>query len=829
MSKTQTKFKEKIRMSNRKNMFRYGSFALALAATVSLAGPSFAAPLTSDNLPIANSINGATLQYTNGAAIPTVYGQAVTTTGGLVTNQAVIQAAANTAQVKTLNVDVGTSAVADIGYNSFNVAQNKVVNFNFDGQDQVALNRVTTVGSQYASKINGLIKQTGTGAGSSSVYLLNPNGILFGAKSSVNLNSFTASTFGLTENNLVGNVSGRQDGTLVLDRKSTSTPAGIYFEGPLTTILTSQSATFAANAIINKDKNIQAGNNLAFLTGDGVTLQQQAGGIVTLAPAGYPPAALDSPFTDQVRATTSAATTVTMPNGIVAQLGEITSQSATAKLTSGGDITVIAKMNKDLMTEFKDIVNINSVLTANNNVFMYANNALDNGGKLNINTKGIGTIAKPSTANVDITADGKINVTSNIVTTGDVNLGAFDLASYFGPSLLQSSNMALDYVLTGLTGDSITTKDITAGNLVAVGKSLDMRNLNIEDEALLVGVENLTAIVNNTENVFGASLAFTGGAVKTRNVDAENVIIIGSTIDTGAVEADESATLLGVLGATLDVAYDLSTIDFKFCGGTINTTHVEAPLVVAVAKEININSVDADTAILAAIDTLELTANLDPTLLGIDFTTFMTGVIVNPAPLPTFPPALGTGFLDGTLGFTNGTINVGTIEVDDDAVLLGADINVENIEAGDNVFALALRDGHFELSAGFTPTPSIDFQGYVNGGNVNINDIQAGGLVLELGDSILNDSVDAGDVIALGVKDGEVKFNAQINTNPPPFISIVADISATGGTVAMNYLAADFAALAGENVYVGPTGQEFGNVGTVVENQNSTFNFHFEN
>ncbi|MDP8216622.1 MAG: filamentous hemagglutinin N-terminal domain-containing protein, partial [Candidatus Kaelpia imicola] len=74
----------------------------------------------------------------------------------------------------TLNIDTSDRVI--INYNSFSIANPEAVNFNQPGGDSVALNRVTG-GS--ISEILGTLTANGK------IFLVNPNGVLFGPNSSV--------------------------------------------------------------------------------------------------------------------------------------------------------------------------------------------------------------------------------------------------------------------------------------------------------------------------------------------------------------------------------------------------------------------------------------------------------------------------------------------------------------------------------------------------------------------------------------------------------------------------------------------------------------------
>ena len=97
-----------------------------------------------------------------------------------------------------INVNGRIGAVAQVDMKKFNVAKNQQVNYGFSQRSQTMINRVLG-GSE--SKILGKITNSSIGGGdyanTSKVILINPAGIMFGQGSTVDLNSFTASTFDL--------------------------------------------------------------------------------------------------------------------------------------------------------------------------------------------------------------------------------------------------------------------------------------------------------------------------------------------------------------------------------------------------------------------------------------------------------------------------------------------------------------------------------------------------------------------------------------------------------------------------------------------------------
>ena len=155
--------------------------------------------------------------------------------------------------------------MADLRYNSYNIGSAATVNYTFGAANQVALNRVDA--GAPVSQILGNIAQTGQNG---SVFLINPNGIMFGAGSSVNVDSFMASTINYASDTLT--TPGNR--TLTLQRDNSTSPAGIVFEqsDENNNITTGTNAIFVSNVITNNGKNINGQNgNVQLITADGVT------------------------------------------------------------------------------------------------------------------------------------------------------------------------------------------------------------------------------------------------------------------------------------------------------------------------------------------------------------------------------------------------------------------------------------------------------------------------------------------------------------------------------------------------------------------------------
>lgn len=100
--------------------------------------------------------------------------------------------------------NLGAGGTAQFDWKSFNVGKDITVDWIFTNHSQTAINRVLNSGglSKIYGKLTSSCAQGDCGAystaGSGKVILINPNGILFGQGSQVNLNSFTASTYDIS-------------------------------------------------------------------------------------------------------------------------------------------------------------------------------------------------------------------------------------------------------------------------------------------------------------------------------------------------------------------------------------------------------------------------------------------------------------------------------------------------------------------------------------------------------------------------------------------------------------------------------------------------------
>lgn len=528
---------------------------LVLAATVSLSGLAYAVP-TSNNLPAPNYVNGGKLQYSSGYTINSNAGAL----SGTVQNNA-----ANAANASSkLNVDLGTTGnnVAQLGYNTFNIGNGKTVNFNFGATGQAALNRVTQVGDAYASNILGNITQTGKGG---AVFVLNPNGILFGANSKINVDSFTASTLNYSSDTLKN----PKNKTITFNRGNLN-PKGIYFENGAQ-INTPKSAIFASNGIINNGAAINAGKgNVQLVTGDGVTFKY----FYNYESEPVSPA--------NVKASTATPDKVTYPNGVKDNNSAINIQS---RAISGHNVSLISKINSPSNTPFDSLVNVDGVITASavlgsdsGNITLYADNVAPSG-RTDAGVAGV-KIGNSITAGVnDPKTPGYVNIISDKVSfkqNGSIKADSVNLAPITTNKAIVLGNTpaanAYNVANTGFL-DKIDTKKLIIGNGTAENVTgtfdLKVKNGNAVDMQLATkGNIDLKVASTNPNSI----LNFTNpNNIKIQNGLTQPLDSAVNTLRLGTINSTGNIALNAYSDIIAQNITNKGNIDFKPTYGKIKT------------------------------------------------------------------------------------------------------------------------------------------------------------------------------------------------------------------------------------------------------------------
>ena len=156
----------------------------------------------------------------------------------------------------TFQIQHGNGQIFNNSWNSFDVPNGSTVNFNFSQNGQVSVNRV--IGNQ-ASQIFGNLTESGAAG---KVFLINPNGILFGRDSSVNLGAFTVSTANMTYMDPVNNIYKFEQGNI---------PASIINEGRI--IISNEGFVALMAPVIKNTGTIEApSGTIALVSGNKYTL-----------------------------------------------------------------------------------------------------------------------------------------------------------------------------------------------------------------------------------------------------------------------------------------------------------------------------------------------------------------------------------------------------------------------------------------------------------------------------------------------------------------------------------------------------------------------------
>ena len=177
----------------------------------------------------------------------TAYGQ-MPTGADVVAGQAAISQAGN-----ALNINAATER-SIVNWDSFNVGAGNVANFNLPSANSAILNRVTS--ANMPSTIAGAVNSNGH------VYLVNPSGIVVNSSGMLNTNGFTASTFGVTNQDFM-------DGG-ALTFMNGGSQASIINDGTIAT--GDAGAHLIANDIVNAGTITSNGGNITLSGGGTVTL-----------------------------------------------------------------------------------------------------------------------------------------------------------------------------------------------------------------------------------------------------------------------------------------------------------------------------------------------------------------------------------------------------------------------------------------------------------------------------------------------------------------------------------------------------------------------------
>ena len=162
----------------------------------------------------------------------------------------------------TMTINQATQKMG-VNWNSYNIAKNETVKYQQPNAGSIALNRVT---GNNPSSIYGSLQANGR------VFLINPNGVMFGKSASVNVGGIVASTKNITDANFMAgkyNFTGNSDAKVTNQGTITAAPGGYV--------------AFLANNEANEGKITAPKGTVALGAGNAFTLSTDGTGKINLA------------------------------------------------------------------------------------------------------------------------------------------------------------------------------------------------------------------------------------------------------------------------------------------------------------------------------------------------------------------------------------------------------------------------------------------------------------------------------------------------------------------------------------------------------------------
>lgn len=164
----------------------------------------------------------------------------------------------------TTTIQQGSDRLA-INWNSFNVGINESVRFNQPNANAIALNRVL---GQDPSKILGNLSANGQ------VFILNPNGVLFGSSAQVNVGGLVATTLKLSDSDFMS-------GKYVFSQTPGQAAASVANQGSITA--NGGYIALLAPQVINQGTLTANGGNVSLAAGTQMTLTLASHSLLTLS------------------------------------------------------------------------------------------------------------------------------------------------------------------------------------------------------------------------------------------------------------------------------------------------------------------------------------------------------------------------------------------------------------------------------------------------------------------------------------------------------------------------------------------------------------------
>ncbi len=668
-----------------------------------------------------------------------------------------------------------TSTKSIVHYRDFSIGQGEAVNFNLPNEKSAILNRVT---GNNPSEIMGAMRSNGQ------VFLVNPNGVVFGATSQVNVSGLVASTLNIRDEDFA-------QGKYIFRASSTAAPAAVKNAGTIETT-PGGFAVLTGSAVENTGTITSEKGQVSLAVGERVN--------VTVADN------LDI----QVKVDAALKRKVSGARDAIANSGSIH--------TKGGKTEALARLENSL---YERAINNEGIITAqgfetvNGEIVFFSNTGSDaivrNAGTMDAS----GTTASPDGGKVAITGD-------YVVQRGKVLAEAAENGQ--GGEIRVSSVKG-----TKLTGGSVTSargagNNSDAGTIIIWsdnntyfdrGGVLDVSGGSVSGDASFVEI-------SGKESVFFEGRAFgsaNNGKSGTIYIDPQDITINDSggsaPSRNDAVLPDENFTDHGI---TTDVVFDprYNGGSGVFVGFGNIWLQANRNIIVSSAFDTSIAStgaggtpvsltLDANASIFiqAAITThnadITLRGNADGVGAGSVNINFGGSLTSNNGNINIY----GTNVtLQGAVNAGTGTVTINTTAGGTGDIILAANLS------GDTVNMSANGSGNYVRTAGTITANSITLQAgtgtigaaatanriYTNTANLSATTLGAGNVFITETDGVTLGNSTAGTTFDLQASDiilpGGVTISSGVVNLTADTLDLSGSINAPGGTVTLRPLTA---------------------------------------
>ncbi len=453
-----------------------------------------------------------------------------------------------------VSVNCAQNGASVYNWNTFHVGKDASVNFQFNNYHQTALNKVQATGGM--SQIYGNITNSGIGASTGKIFLLNPNGVFFGNGASVNVNSFTASGLNGTYNASLGKLElnkGTSGGNIYV-------LGGAKIIGDKAVNLVGKEVTVYKDSLIstNNSNYVMGGTNygvyggVKIVTGDGVNFSFVNNG------------ATNEVTKSDVKATTDVSK--------ITINGTINSQNIDIINGSTNSASMIGIKNAVLKAEKAVLGQDGSIDLVSNSQIVIADSTLTTTNATGAASKDGGRITLQANDGISVT-NSTLKTASGVGTTA----GRIGLASTSGNVVVSKSTIDATGKATVAAGKiaTIQNSSLIQGSKIEIGgqtaQAVDS-TLNASGDSF-ISATNGNAVVQNSKITTPGSLVISGtniASVQTGSkVDVKSLNISGTKaaqVVSSTVDADENIVLLSSAGNTIAQAATINT------SGDVNLT-----------------------------------------------------------------------------------------------------------------------------------------------------------------------------------------------------------------------------------------------------------------